>query len=196
MRDLLTLKNIIWNIPNKQKEIFLTFDDGPNPSTTEFILECLDKYNAKATFFCIGKNVEKYPQLFEAILKGGHTIGNHTYNHLKGWKCSLQEYIDDVQLASKFIESNLFRPPYGQISFSQAKVLHRTYKIVFWSVLTWDFKIKIEPSRCLDNTSLKTKMGDIIVFHDSTKAFHKVEHVLPVFVSRFKELGYSFEAIK
>jgi len=190
------LKNIIWKIPTQENEIFLTFDDGPNPDTTEFILDCLNKNEVKATFFCIGKNVERYPKLFELIVNQGHAIGNHTYSHLKGWKCSTKEYIDDITLASDYISSTLFRPPYGQISIYQAKKLQKIYKIIFWTVLSWDFKKNLNPDKCLENTILKTKKGNIIVFHDSVKTFPKVQYVLPLYISKIKDLGFNFGIIK
>lgn len=196
MKFLFPSKNVKWRIDTNKKEIFLTFDDGPGPSTTEYILECLNKHDVKATFFCIGKNVERHHLLYDAILKQGHVVGNHTYSHLSGWQNSLQDYVNDVKLAEQFINSNLFRPPYGQITYNQIKILQKSYKIFFWSVLTWDFKQNLNPQRCMENSIIKTQTGDIVVFHDSKKAFNRVEVTLPVFLSYFKDLGYCFGIIK
>ncbi|MDD2562786.1 MAG: polysaccharide deacetylase family protein [Salinivirgaceae bacterium] len=133
------IKETIWRIKNNANNIFLTFDDGPNPSTTPYILDVLDQNDIKATFFCIGKNVERHPALFDDIILRGHAVGNHTYSHLKGWRCSNEEYINDINLAAEYIQGKLFRPPYGQMKLSQIKLLRDHYKIFFWSVLSWDF---------------------------------------------------------
>lgn len=192
----LFLRSTVWRIPNERNEVFITFDDGPHPSTTPFILETLLKFNAKATFFCIGKNVDRYPELFKAILQQGHAVGNHTYSHLKGWKTKNKEYFSDIELAAHHVQGNLFRPPYGQIKLSQIKHLKLQYKLVFWSVLSWDFLESLAPEKCLNNVLSKTKSGDIVVFHDSVKAFPRMSYALPTVLEVLEKKGYNFCSIK
>jgi peptidoglycan-N-acetylglucosamine deacetylase len=160
--------------------VYLTFDDGPHPAATPFALDTLAKYNAQATFFCIGKNVIEHPEIYHRILNEKHTVGNHTHNHLKGWRTDTQTYIANTQQASKFIDSKLFRPPYGRIKNTQAKQLHEMgYSIIMWSLLSGDFDINLSPERCLENVVFHLKPGDIVVFHDSEKAWDRMSYVLP-----------------
>ncbi len=198
--------NLIWDIPNQEKKIYLTFDDGPTPEITEWVLTKLDKYNAKATFFCIGKNIAANPEIFSKIIEKGHSIGNHTYNHLNGWKNSTIEYIKNTQLCensisnlnSEFLhlKSKIFRPPYGKIKPAQAKKLRQQgYKIIMWDVLSADFDTNISKEKCLDNVLNNTQSGSIIVFHDSAKAFKNLEYVLPRVLEHLAQNNYSFEAI-
>ena len=194
--------NLVWNIPTDKKELYLTFDDGPVPGPTEFALETLRKYSAKATFFCIGDNVRKHPDLFKKILDDGHTIGNHTFNHLKGWSTSLEKYIDNVNLCenefrnSRFETRNskLFRPPYGRITRNQIKALN-DYKIIMWDVLTIDYNKSISPESCLQNSIKATRPGSIIVFHDSLKAERNMTYALPRLMEYFIENGFTFNAL-
>ncbi len=172
------LRNTVWRMPDKG-QVSISFDDGPHPSTTPFILETLSNFNVKATFFCIGKNVDRYPDLFQSILHAGHTVGNHTYSHLKGWQTRNGEYLADIDLAAQYIPGNLFRPPYGQIKLSQIKMLKPGYKIIFWSVLSWDFLESLSPEKCLQSVVSKVQGGDIVVFHDSLKAFPRMSYALP-----------------
>ena len=193
--------NRLWNVNTKEKNIYLSFDDGPHPAVTPFVLDELKKYNAKATFFCIGKNVVDNPALYKRILDEGHRVGNHTHNHLNGWKTNTEDYLADVAEASKYIESHLFRPPYGRITFSQAKGISRVIKdsstkIVMWDVLSGDFDESISKEKCLDNVISKTRAGSIIVFHDSEKAFHLLEYVLPHVLQFFLKDGYAFRKIE
>jgi peptidoglycan/xylan/chitin deacetylase (PgdA/CDA1 family) len=185
-------------MPADEKKIYLTFDDGPHPVATSFVLEELKKYNAKATFFCIGKNVAEYPFIYEQMLDEGHRAGNHTYNHLNGWKTDDAAYIDNVVMAKKLIDSNLFRPPYGRATKFQLQLLSTQYSLtpIMWTVLSGDFDTKLSREHCLKNVLNKTKKGSIVVFHDSEKAYGKVQYVLPKMLSHFSEKGYSFEAIK
>ncbi len=169
----------VWRIPNSKSEVYITFDDGPNPETTPFILKTLKDFNAKATFFCIGKNVDRYPELYYEIINQGHSIGNHTYSHLKGWKTDNQQYFDDIDLAAQMIDSNIFRPPYGRIKFSQIKKLKHDYKLIFWTILSYDYLETITPEKCLKNVIPRIKAGNIVVFHDSQKAFPRMSYVLP-----------------
>lgn len=191
-------KSYTWYHKTEKKEVCLTFDDGPTPKVTEFVLDILKEYQVKATFFCLGKNIEKYPELFNRIIKEGHTVGNHTQNHLNGWKTNTGEYITNVEKCQKIINSKtidtttkLFRPPYGRIKMKQAKqLLSRGYKIIMWSVLSADFDIKITKEKCLENVIKNTKGGDIIVFHDSEKAFERLEYTLPKTLEFLKEKDF------
>ncbi len=188
--------NYTWSFPTKKKEIFLTFDDGPTPEVTEFVLDELKKYDAKATFFCIGKNVKCHHHIYERICEEGHTVGNHTFNHLNGFFTKNSEYIENIQQASAHIHSDLFRPPYGRLKSSQGKILTKQgYKIIMWSVLSGDFDHKVTPEKCLENVIQNTKEGSIVVMHDSIKAKEKIYYSLPKILSYFKEKGFAFSAI-
>jgi peptidoglycan/xylan/chitin deacetylase (PgdA/CDA1 family) len=189
----------IWDIPTEKKEIFLTFDDGPHPLQTGFVLDELNKYNAKATFFCIGKNVEAYPEIYSRIIGEGHATGNHTHHHLNAWKVKDADYLADVQFAKKYIDSNLFRPPYGKInSFLVNQLLSPAYALrtIMWTVLSGDFDINISKERCLENVLLYTKEGSIVVFHDSDKAQERMRFVLPQVLKYFNEKGFIFSKIE
>ena len=195
--------NFVWSIPNKDNIIYLTFDDGPTPTITEWVLQELNKYQAKATFFCIGNNIEKHPDIFEKVITKGHTIGNHTFNHLNGWKTSTEDYLEDVLLCQSAIGYQLsavsyfFRPPYGKIKPSQAKKLRQLgYKIIMWDVLSADFDEKISPEKCLENVLNNVESGSILVFHDSVKAFPNLEFTLPKVLKILTEKGFVFEAIR
>lgn len=187
---------LTWKIPEQENEIFLTFDDGPHPTITPFVLDHLGKYNAKATFFCIGKNVQQYHNVFRQILDEGHRIGNHTHNHLNGWKTSDKVYFENIILAKKYIDSNLFRPPYGRISSFQIQQLKSLFKIIMWDVLSGDFDVNLTPENCLHNVVSNTRPGSVIVFHDSEKAFPRLEFVLPKALQFFAEKGYVMKGIK
>ena len=193
-----------WRFPSNKKEIFLTFDDGPTPEITEFVLDELKKYNAKATFFCIGKNIKNHPDIFDKIVSEGHSIGNHTQNHLKGWKTNSKNYIENVLECENIILSEveksqqfkLFRPPYGKIKKNQAKkLLEKKYKIIMWDVLSADFDTTISKEKCLQNVLKNTTRGSIIVFHDSIKAAEKMQYALPIVLKEFSEKGFIFKAI-
>jgi peptidoglycan/xylan/chitin deacetylase (PgdA/CDA1 family) len=169
----------IWNTTTKGA-VYLTFDDGPHPTITPFVLHLLKNYNAKATFFCIGKNVQLYPTIYSQLQEDGHRIGNHTHNHLNGWKNKNKAYIKNVLQAERCINSKLFRPPYGRIKGKQAAFLiKRGYKIVMWSLLTGDFDINLSPEQCWGDMQKNIKEGDIIVFHDSEKAWERLRYCLP-----------------
>jgi peptidoglycan-N-acetylglucosamine deacetylase len=187
----------VWDIETTEKIIYLTFDDGPHPVVTPFVLDELKKYNAKATFFCIGNNVTEYPAIYKRILNEGHRTGNHTQNHLNGWKSKNDVYLDNIAEAANHINSELFRPPYGRIKKSQAEkigtvIKNKEPKIIMWSVLSGDFDIAINNDKCLQNVMKNTKAGSIIVFHDSEKAYPKLEYALPKALKLFYEQGYSF----
>ncbi len=187
---------LTWKIPGVQNEIFLTFDDGPHPAITPFVLDCLRQYNAKATFFCIGKNVQLYPHIFQQILDQGHRIGNHTHNHLNGWKTKDSDYFKNIILAKKYIDSNFFRPPYGRITRFQIQQLQPVFNIIMWDVLSGDFDINVSPQKCLQNVVSNTSPGSIIVFHDSKKAFPRVKYALPKSLNFFAEKGYVMKGIE
>ena len=193
----------IWSIPNKEKAVYLTFDDGPTPEITEWVLAELKKHEAKATFFCIGNNIEKHPSIFSKILQEGHAIGNHTFNHLNGWKTDKTAYVQNALQCEKAIEafsyrSKLFRPPYGKIKPSQAKALRdKGYQVIMWDVLSADFDQQIFPEQCLENVLRNVSSGSIIVFHDSVKAYENLKYVLPKTLSflaqnKYKSLKISF----
>lgn len=188
-----------WNIPSKEKVIYLSFDDGPHPEATPFVLAELKKYNAKATFFCIGNNVLKHPNIYESILKAGHRVGNHTYDHLNGWKTTTNDYIENIKDAVNLIESNLFRPPYGRITKNQIRLLHQQVnlpqEIIMWDVLSADFDLQLKGEDCARNVIKYTKPGSIIVFHDSQKAWDRMSVALPMVLDYFSQLGYRFESI-
>ena len=199
---------LVWRISTHEKKIYLTFDDGPVPGPTEFVLETLKKFNALATFFCIGDNVRKHPQVFKKIIADGHSIGNHTFNHIKGWNCSKQEYLDNIELCTKQINQltsssnqqpttnklQLFRPPYGRIKRKQIKALNE-YKIIMWDVLTHDYLTLYTSERCLAGSIGATRPGSIVVFHDSIKAENNLVYALPRYLDFFSNKGFSFEAI-
>jgi peptidoglycan/xylan/chitin deacetylase (PgdA/CDA1 family) len=194
----------IWDIPNTENKIYLSFDDGPIPEVTEWVLEELKKYNAKATFFCIGDNIEKHPEIFKKVIQEGHAIGNHTFNHLNGWKTNTENYIENTKQCEEIIQkskiynlkSKIFRPPYGKISPSQSKRLRQLgYKIIMWDVLTADFDQSISPEQCLENATSKVKSGSIIVFHDSQKASRNLKYTLPKTLELLSQKGFVFEII-
>lgn len=189
--------SMVWKMPVKDKKLFLTFDDGPHETATPFVLDQLKQYDAKATFFCIGKNVKAYPGIYKRILDEGHSVGNHTFNHLNGWKIKNKQYVSDIAEAAKYIDSHLFRPPYGKISPFVAKMLANKlqYKIIMWHVLSGDFDEKLSPEKCTENVVMYSKAGSVIVFHDSIKAWVRMSYALPKTLEYFKGQGYEFRAI-
>ncbi|GAC1418260.1 MAG: polysaccharide deacetylase family protein [Flavisolibacter sp.] len=188
-----------WNIPNKERAVYFTFDDGPHPTITPWVLDILASQQALATFFCIGKNVEKYPEIYKRILAEGHAVGNHTHNHLNGWKTKNDAYLMDVEKASKFIQSGLFRPPYGRIKPAQAKqvrrILPQPSAIIMWDVLSSDFDTSLSGEKCLELIMHHAGAGSIIVFHDSEKAFPNLQYALPRCLENLKNKGFYFRKI-
>jgi peptidoglycan/xylan/chitin deacetylase (PgdA/CDA1 family) len=187
----------VWNI-NNPGSIYLTFDDGPIPIVTPFVLNILKQYNAKATFFCIGDNVRKHPDIFEQVKNEGHAIGNHTYNHLKGWATDDQTYLENFEQADKLLNTKLFRPPYGRMKRSQAKLLQGAkpgFEIIMWSVLSGDFDLNLTPEKCLGNVLENTRPGDIVLFHDSLKARERMEYALPRAMEVWAKEGFEFRAL-
>jgi peptidoglycan/xylan/chitin deacetylase (PgdA/CDA1 family) len=188
-----------WKIPVTEKVMYLSFDDGPHPEATPFVLDTLAQYNAKASFFCIGKNVLSYPAIYNSIIAQGHVVGNHTYDHLNGWKTATPQYLENIKSAATLIDSSLFRPPYGRITRKQINALiSRTNlpaKIIMWDVLSGDFDQKISPEKCYKNVIDHAIAGSIIVFHDSQKAWHNMSYALPKVLAHFSNLGYRFEVL-
>ncbi len=187
--------SLVWQIKTEEKTIYLTFDDGPIPELTDEILNILDKYNAKATFFCVGQNAERYSEIYARIIEKGHATGNHTHHHLKGWTTGYKEYMDDIREAGKYIEHGLFRPPYGLMTYRQAKTLSRKYQVVMWSVLTRDYDPAVSKEECLQTALQGIRPGAIIVFHDNVKAREKVLYSLPLLLDHLGKEGYRVEKL-
>lgn len=202
--------NYTWDMPNDQKVIYLTFDDGPTPEITNWTLELLKSYNAKATFFCIGNNIESHPEIFQDTLKDGHAIGNHTFSHLKGWATNTEVYVNEVLKTQEIIgfqqstsdnqqsaiNKKLFRPPYGKIKSSQGKqLLNLGYKIIMWDVLAFDWKDSITKEQSAKNVISKTESGSIVVFHDSLKAAPRMQYALAKTLEHFSNEGFVFKSI-
>jgi peptidoglycan-N-acetylglucosamine deacetylase len=210
--------SLIWNKARAHKVIYLTFDDGPIPIVTPWVLKTLKNFNAKATFFCIGENITKYPEIFTQLKAYEHAIGNHTYNHLKGWITDDETYLENFNKCQKLTQTNLFRPPYGRIKFSQIEKLVKSqqsgdgspqfdvspsqfsifnsqFSIVMWDVLSGDFDTQLSPEKCLKNVLKHTENGSIVVFHDSLKAWERLEYVLPKALQYWKEKGYEFKVL-
>nr|WP_276901515.1 polysaccharide deacetylase family protein [Pedobacter kyonggii] len=207
--------SLLWNKSRTEKVIYLTFDDGPIPNVTDFVLKTLKVFNAKATFFCIGDNIVKHPEVFERVKNDGHAIGNHTFNHLKGWKTNNETYLQNTLKCQELTQTNLFRPPYGRIRKSQIRSLefgvcssefkapnssqltttNSKLKIVMWDVLSGDFDTKLSPEKCYQNVIKHTENGSIIVFHDSLKAFDRLSYALPKVLAYFTEKGFTFSTL-
>ncbi|NVO18998.1 MAG: polysaccharide deacetylase family protein [Bacteroidetes bacterium] len=194
IRSLLP-SNLEWEILTDRKEIFLTFDDGPIPDVTHWVLDQLDRVGAKATFFCVGDNVGKHPAIFAELEKRGHRTGNHTFNHLQAWRTDYVTYMDNTRKCADLVPGNLFRPPHGQITPRLAKELGKNYRLIMWSLLTQDYDINLNPEKILKISLEKTKPGSIVVFHDSVKAWKNLEYTLPRFIDHFSGLGYSFRSL-
>ena len=188
--------SFIWSLPNDKGEVYLTFDDGPRPEVTPWVLDQLDKWDAKATFFCIGKNVELFPELFQEIIKRGHSVGNHSYSHIKGWGMKTGAYIRDVDIAGDLIPSNLFRPPYARIGPNQAKVLSERYHHILWTILSKDYSRRISGEECAKNVIPYLESGDIIAFHDSIKCSANLFVALPLVLEAIKNLGLKSNKIE
>ena len=205
------LPNFIWNVNTEDKTLYLTFDDGPTPEITTWVLEQLKGYNAKATFFCIGKNIESHSEIFQNILEEGHVVANHTYDHLKGWKTKTKVYVDNTELCDSVmtfqIQSSksqnlntdtlkLFRPPYGKFKTKQSKKLQMLgYKIVLWDVLSYDWDKSVSEQQCYNNVISAANSGSIIVFHDSVKASRNLQYTLPKILEYYSEKGFQFNAL-
>ncbi|MFY0651909.1 MAG: polysaccharide deacetylase family protein [Cyclobacteriaceae bacterium] len=194
--------SLTWKVSDSEKTIYLTFDDGPIPDVTSFVLSELDKYHAKATFFCVGENIQKHPDEFNKVLEKGHSVGNHTYNHLTGWKTTETHYVENVKLCQKEIERHLgaqdeklFRPPHGKITRSQIREVSKDYEIIMWTYLTGDFDIFLEPEECREKAISRVEPDHIVVFHDSVKSYANLRVTLPAFLRHFNEKGYQFNKL-
>lgn len=185
-------KPSIWRLKETDPTIYLTFDDGPIPELTPWVLDVLKRFQVKATFFCVGENIIKHPDIFKRIIDEGHMVGNHTHNHLKGWQVSNEDYFKNIEQCQQLTKTNLFRPPYGRIKKSQFKAISKSYKIVFWDVLSYDYDKLVSEEKCLKNCLKYTRNGSIIVFHDNVKAQKNLKYTLPKFIEHFQELNYNF----
>jgi len=186
--------SLVWRYVQADS-VYLTFDDGPVPEATPYVLDLLQDYNAKATFFCIGDNVRKHPEIYQRVLDEGHAVGNHTYSHPHAWKTDANTYMSDIEQAAGYIDSRLFRPPYGKLWPRQAQAISQTYDVVMWDVLSGDYDPKLTPQQCLHNVTKHTKAGSVIVFHDSVKAIEKLKIILPKVLQHCHNQGWLMAAI-
>jgi peptidoglycan/xylan/chitin deacetylase (PgdA/CDA1 family) len=185
-----------WTVPTSENKIFLTFDDGPHPEITPWVLAQLKEFNAKATFFCVGENVTAHPQVLGQIAESGHTLGNHTDNHLKGWNTKTLDYVQNTLRASEKIPGNLFRPPYGRITRNQGALLKaRGYRIIMWSLLSCDYLQSLDRQRSLDTLVENSKPGSIVVFHDSAKARDNMQWLLPRYLEAMVQRSFQFSSL-
>ena len=189
------LGKLTWRRSSSSKVIYLTFDDGPMPEVTPLVLDLLDKYNVKATFFCVGENVRKYPELYKEILQRGHRTGNHTFNHIKGFNVPTSEYVANVDKAAEYIDSKLFRPQYGRIKRNQIRKLKSRYEIIMWDLLTFDYNQKIEKEAIIRRVKHQSRNGSIVVFHDSLKAKNNMLSVLPLAIEFWNSKDYTFDLL-
>ena len=185
----------VWRLPQKEKTVYLTFDDGPIPEVTPWVLDLLKKYNIKATFFCVGDNVRKHPEVFKMVVSAGHSVGNHTFNHLQGFKVRSGKYVENVELADSYIRSNLFRPPHGHLRIRQGTKLSKKFRFVMWDVITRDYNMKLSGEYVLNVVKRYVRNGSIIVFHDSIKAEKNMKYALPRAIEFLLSEGYKFEKI-
>lgn len=190
-------RHCLWEMPPDGNKVYLSFDDGPHPEATAFVLDQLKEHQARASFFCIGKNVASHPELYSRILREGHRVGNHSFSHLNGWKTSGKDYLEDIEKAAQWIGSPLFRPPYGRVTFSQLRKIREGLKMtpVMWSLLSGDFDPGISNETCASNVLDRMKPGDIIVFHDSQKALDKIKYALPLVLKEIRARGWVTELL-
>ena len=183
---------VVWRKDPSKKVIYLTFDDGPVPEVTPLVLDLLDEHNIKATFFCVGENVQKHPDTFAQVMSRGHKVGNHTFNHLKGFSVKDEEYYDNIDKAAELIDSKLFRPPYGRVTGKQMKKLRDRYAIIMWDVITHDYNKSLSPETIMRTIKRYSRNGSLVVFHDSIKAKENLLAVLPLAIEYWKSKGYTF----
>ena len=186
----------LWRMNPKEKAVYLTFDDGPIPIVTPWVVDLLKQYDIKATFFMVGDNVRKHPQEFQYVVDNGHRIGNHTFNHLKGFITSTDRYVENVELADKFIQSNLFRPPHGFVNHKLYNKLSKNYKFVMWDLVTRDYSYRMCGTDVLANVKKYTRNGSIITFHDSLRSESNLKYALPLAIEWLLEQGYSFKVFE
>lgn len=192
----LIIPSLTWKVQTNDKTVFLTFDDGPHPEITPWVLDELERYNAKATFFCVGHNVTKHPETYRQVLDRGHAVGNHTYNHLSGWSHSQNAYFNNIDACAEVVQSNLFRPPYGRIvPWQIAAIQQKGYKIIMWDILTCDYESSLDINRALATTVRNTQPGSILVFHDSIKAEAQLKQLLPQVLQQLSDKGYQFKSL-
>ncbi|WP_245705932.1 polysaccharide deacetylase family protein [Catalinimonas alkaloidigena] len=197
-----------WHMPTQQTELFLTFDDGPIPGVTDFVLEQLDQHDAKGTFFCVGDNVRKYPDEFRRVLQKGHAVGNHTFHHLNGWRTDDEHYLDNIRRCDEVMQAvggddfehrplgrRLFRPPYGRVTRDQIRMVRPQYRVIMWDVLTADYDASLGQERCLQKALQYSRPGSIVIFHDSHKAEKNLRYVLPRLLDHFSEKGFQFKTL-
>lgn len=188
-------KDICWKVPQAENNLYLTFDDGPHPICTPLVLDILKDLNIKASFFCVGKQVRLYPEIYQRILKEGHQVGNHSFSHLNGWKTHTDDYLSDVVLAEELINSSLFRPPYGRITPTQFKALKSNFKIVMWDVLSQDYDSTISNAQVIQNVVLGVSKGSIVVLHDNEKTTNRISLILPEIINQLHDRGWSFKTL-
>ena len=181
-----------WRFEGDERQVYLTFDDGPIPEVTPWVIEMLGRFSAKSTFFCVGENVQRYPWVYDEIIMGGHSVGNHTFNHIRGFRTRKHDYIRNVEKASRFIRSDLFRPPHGFMTPSQYYWVKQRYRIIMWDLLSCDFDRYSDSGQVISNVIKNVRPGSIITFHDSVKTFHKLKEVLPDIMEQLKKMDYSF----
>jgi peptidoglycan-N-acetylglucosamine deacetylase len=187
--------SLIWEVPSENNEMFLTFDDGPTPIVTDWVLDCLKEYKQNATFFCIGENVVNHPTVYSRIREAGHSLGNHTMHHKDGFGTSLKNYLKDVEECAEHVDSNLFRPPYGRIKRNQLKSLIKDYKIVEWTVISRDYYVKLNRNESLEALKTSTKQGAVVVFHDSERAFDNLKEILPKYLDFLAQNRYKSRSL-
>ncbi|MEI8109636.1 MAG: polysaccharide deacetylase family protein [Chitinophagia bacterium] len=189
---------LYWRMPNTERNLYLTFDDGPHPLATTFVLDQLDKYQAAGSFFCVGENAQKHPELLNRIQQQGHLLGNHTMHHVNGWKVSDELYLQDIEAAAAWLPTGWFRPPYGRIRFRQQKLLQSRMpecKVMMWDVLSGDFDQQLTGQQCAANVIRNAGAGSVVVFHDSTKAWDRLQVALPLVLEHFSKEGYQMKAL-
>ena len=184
--------SLVWKQNTDQKKIWITFDDGPDETVTPYLINVLEKFNIKATFFIIGNQAKKYPELVKLIINNGHKIGNHSFSHLNGFSTNNNKYLEDVEQAKKYIDSDIFRPPYGKITPFQIKNLKKDFKIIMWDIMSWDFKENIYPNKIYKNVIDNVENGSIILFHNNLKSYNNLKNSLEIILERLKDKGYQF----
>ena len=190
---------LTWHRSRKEKKVYLTFDDGPVPNATDFVLDTMKSMGVKGNFFCVGDNVRKHRATYEKLQESGHRIANHTFNHLNGWQTGDEEYYENIHACEKLLGRDnhppLFRPPYGKIKRNQAKEVLKTHEVIMWDVLSGDFDPALEDDVCLKRSIDATKNGSIIIFHDSNKTYNKLKYVLPRYIEKILSRGMTFELL-
>ena len=188
--------SLVWKKNTDQKKIWITFDDGPDEKVTPYLIDILEKFNIKATFFIIGNQAKKYPELVKLIINNGHKIGNHSFSHLNGFSTNNNKYLEDVEQAKKYIDSDIFRPPYGKITPFQIKNLKKDFKIIMWDIMSWDFKENIYPNKIYKNVIDNVENGSIILFHNNLKSYNNLTNSLEIILEKLKDKGYQFSTTR